>query len=140
MAEKLVPPKLEPIDEPAPSAADKAVEHRPDLRTTARRPKPVVESLIAQGFVTEAALPERIEPDDLPESITIEVPRRVKRALHIEVAARRDDPDKRSVASMKSVILEALAACGFGDAIRRSDIEVQAGIFMKRQSAQLRRR
>jgi hypothetical protein len=41
---------------------------------------------------------------------------------------------------MKSVILEALAAYGFGDLIRPGDIEVQAGIFMKRQSAQMRRR
>jgi hypothetical protein len=41
---------------------------------------------------------------------------------------------------MKSVILEALAANGFGDFIRTSDLEVQAGIFMKRQSAQIRRR
>ncbi|HEY2531080.1 MAG TPA: hypothetical protein VGJ20_24635 [Xanthobacteraceae bacterium] len=138
MAAKLVPPKLERVDEPAPS--DKNIAERPDLRTTVRRSKPVVESLITQGFVTEATLPERIEPDDLPEGVTIEVPRRLKRALHIEVAARRDDPDKRSVASMKSVILEALAAYGFGDVIRRSDIEVQAGIFMKRQSAQMRRR
>jgi hypothetical protein len=100
----------------------------------------MVESLIAQGFVTEAAVPERIEPDDMLEGITIEVPRRLKRALYSEVAARRDDPRKRAVASMKSVILEALAAYGFGDLIRQSDIEVQAGIFMKRQSAQMRRR
>jgi hypothetical protein len=138
MIGKLVPPKLEPVEGPAPSAA--AAAERPDLRTTARRPKPIVESLIAQGFVTEAALPERIEPDDMLEGITIEVPRRLKRALHNEVAARRDDPGKRSVASMKSVILEALAAYGFGELIRQSDIEVQAGIFMKRQSAQIRRR
>lgn len=41
---------------------------------------------------------------------------------------------------MKSVILEALAAQGYGHLIDRSDIEVQAGIFMKRQAAQLRRR
>lgn len=100
----------------------------------------MVESLIVQGFVTEAPLPERIESDDMLEGITIEVPRRLKRALHNEVAARRDDPGKRAVASMKSVILEALAAYGFEDMIRRSDIEVQAGIFMKRQSAQMRRR
>ena len=138
MVGKLVPPKLEPIDEPTTSAA--AAAERPDLRTTARRPKPIVESLIAQGFVTEAALPERIEPDDMLEGITIEVPRRLKRALHSEVTARRNDPGKRSVASMKSVILEALAAYGFGELIRQSDIEVQAGIFMKRQSAQIRRR
>jgi hypothetical protein len=137
MAAKLVPPKLDPVGEPVPSAA---TAERPDLRTTARRPKPVVDSLIAQGFVTEAVLPERIEPDDILESITIEVPRRLKRALHSEVAARRDDPARRSVASMKSVILEALAAYGFGDLIRPGDIEVQAGIFMKRQSAQMRRR
>jgi hypothetical protein len=137
MAAKLVPPKLDPVGEPVPSAA---AAERPDLRTTARRPKPVVDSLISQGFVTEAVLAERIEPDDILESITIEVPRRLKRALHSEVAARRDDPARRSVASMKSVILEALAAYGFGDLIRPADIEVQAGIFMKRQSAQMRRR
>ena len=134
MTNKLVPPTLDPLDElPAPS-------ERPDLRTAARRLKPMVDSLIVQGFVTEAPLPERIEPDDMLEGITIEVPRRLKRALHSEVAARRDDPGKRAVASMKSVILEALAAYGFDDMIRQSDIEVQAGIFMKRQSAQMRRR
>ena len=138
MVGKLVPPKLEPIDEPMPSA--NAPVDRPDLRTTARRPKPLVEFVIAQGFVTEAPLPERMNPDDMLEGITIEVPRRLKRALYGEVAARRDDPGKRSVASMKSVILEALAAYGYGELIRQSDIEVQAGIFMKRQSAQMKRR
>jgi hypothetical protein len=138
MVGKLVPPTLDPIDDL--KAREKAVEEKPDLRMSVRRPKPVVESLIVQGFVTEAALPERIEPDDQLEGITIEVPRRLKRALYSEVAARRDDPGKRSVASMKSIILEALAAYGFGDLIRQSDIEVQAGIFMKRQSAQMRRR
>jgi hypothetical protein len=138
MATKLVPPKLDPVDEPATSTT--AAVERPDLRTTARRAKPVVDSLIAQGFVTEVVLPERDEPDDMLEGITIEVPRRLKRALHSEVTARRDDPARRSVASLKSVILEALAAYGFGDLIRRADIEVQAGIFMKRQSAQMRRR
>ena len=138
MVGKLVPPTLDPIDDPAP-LANTAIG-KPDLRTTARRPRPVVDALISQGFVTEATLPERIEPDDLLEGITIEVPRRLKRALHSEVAARRDDPTRRSVASMKSVILEALAAYGFSDLIRPADIEVQAGIFMKRQSAQMRRR
>ena len=138
MVGKLVPPKLDPVDDTAPSA--NTALGKPYLRTTARRPKPVVDSLISQGFVTEATLPERIEPDDVPEGITIEVPRRLKRALHSEVAARRDDPTRRSVASMKSVILEALAAYGFAELIRPADIEVQAGIFMKRQSAQMRRR
>jgi hypothetical protein len=138
MAGKLVTPKLQPIDEPTPPV--EAVMLRPDLRTAARRPKPLVDSLIATGFVTEAAPPQRTEPDDLLEGITIEVPRRLKRALQNEVAARRDDPERRSVASMKSVILEALAAYGFQDLIRRSDVEVQAGIFMKRQSAQMKRR
>jgi hypothetical protein len=139
MTNKLVPPKLDPLDElpAAPAAPD---DERPDLRIAARRPKPIVESLLAQGFVTEVPLPGRVEPDDVLEGITIEVPRRLKRALHSEVAARRDDPGKRGVASMKSVILEALAAYGFEDKIRQSDIEVQAGIFMKRQSAQMRRR
>jgi len=41
---------------------------------------------------------------------------------------------------MKSIILEALKAYGFSEMIGESDIEVQAGIFMKRQAAQLRRR
>ena len=138
MVGKLVPPKLDPVGEPLPSAT--AGEGRLDLRTAARRPKPAVDSLIAQGFVTEAVLPERIEPDDVLEGITIEVPRRLKRALHNEVAARRGNPRRRSAASMKSVILEALAAYGFADLIRPADIEVQAGIFMKRQSALMKRR
>jgi hypothetical protein len=138
MAGKLVPPSLGPVDEPV--GISPAAPPRPDLRTAARRPEPQVEALITPGFVTEAALPERIEPDDVLESITFEVPRRVKRALLTEVAARRDDPNRRPLASMKSVILEALAAYGFGDLIRQADIEVQAGIFMKRQSAQMRRR
>ena len=85
-------------------------------------------------------MPQRANPDDLPEGLTIEVPRRLKRALQGEVAGRRDDPDRRSVASMKSVILEALAAYGFSEFISQADIEVQAGIFMKKQSAQLRRK
>jgi hypothetical protein len=138
MASKLVPPKLDPLEDSALSNSDST--QRPDLRTAATRSKPAVDSLISQGFVTEAILPERNEPDDVLEGVTIEVPRRIKRALHKEVAARRDDPARRSVASMKSVILEALAAYGFADVIRPGDIEVQAGIFMKRQSAQMRRR
>ena len=135
MAGKLDPPKLDPVDEPPAQTSA-----RPELRAGVRRPTPEVSSLIAPGFVTEARLPERADPEDVPEGITIEVPRRVKRALQSEVSKRRDDPTRRAVASMKSVILEALAAYGFGDLIRQSDIEVQAGIFMKRQSAQLRRR
>ena len=52
MTNKLVPPKLDPLDElpAAPAAPD---DKRPDLRIAARRPKPIVESLLAQGFVTE---------------------------------------------------------------------------------------
>ncbi|HTT79048.1 MAG TPA: hypothetical protein VMF86_05145 [Stellaceae bacterium] len=138
MAGKLATPKLDPVDEPAAPPAE-ALMQRPALRTTVRRPRPVIDSLIATGFVTEAAPSDRTEPDNMLESITLEVPRRVKRALQTEVAARRDDPERRSVASMKSVILEALAAYGFQHLIRPSDIEVQAGIFMKRQAARLRR-
>jgi hypothetical protein len=138
MVGKLVPPKLTPLDEP-PHLPGVPIE-KPELRSSVRRLRPEIDSLIAPGFVTEAPVPERTDPDDMPESITIEVPRRLKRALHNAVAARRDDPDKRAVASMKSVILEALAAYGFGELIRQSDIEVQAGIFMKRQSAQMKRR
>jgi hypothetical protein len=135
MTGKLEPPKLDPIDDPAVQPPV-----RPELRAGVRRPTPEINSLIAPGFVTEARLPEHANLEDVPEGITIEVPRRVKRALQNEVSRRRDDPARRTVASMKSVILEALAAYGFGDLIRQSDIEVQAGIFMKRQSAQLRRR
>lgn len=96
--------------------------------------------MLRPGFVAEASVSPPTDPNDQPEGLTIEVPRRLKRALLSEVAARRDDPERRAVASMKSVILEALAAHGFADFIRASDIEVQAGIFMKRQSAQLKRR
>jgi hypothetical protein len=97
-----------------------------------------VGALVRPGFVIEAPLaPEPAEPTEV---LTIEVPRRLKRALLAEVTARKDDPQRRTVASMKSVILEALTAYGFSEFIRRSDIEVQAGIFMKRQAAQLRRK
>jgi hypothetical protein len=97
-----------------------------------------VDSLITPGFVSDA-LPV-VEPVESTEVLTIEVPRRLKRALLAEVAERKDDPQRRMVASMKSVILEALTAHGFSQFINRSDIEVQAGIFMKRQAAQLRKR
>lgn len=49
-----------------------APARRPGLRTATRRSKPMVESMIAQGFVTEGPVPERVEPDDMPEGITIE--------------------------------------------------------------------
>lgn len=111
---------------------------RPDLRRSLRRPEPRVEELVRPGFVTEALQPQ--EPAEPTEVLTVEVPRRVKRALQAEVNARKDDPERRTVASMKSVILEALAAHGYGDLIDKRDVEVQAGIFMKRQAAQLRRR
>ena len=136
MVSKLEPPKLDPIHDT--SALEPA--EKPDLRTGGKRPKPELNSLITPGFVTEATIPGRFEPDDVFEGITIEVPRRVKRALQNEVSIRRNDPQRRIVASMKSVILEALVMYGFRDVIRQSDIEVQAGIFMKRQSAQMRRR
>jgi hypothetical protein len=97
-----------------------------------------VDTLVRPGFVIEA--PQALEPTEPTEVLTIEVPRRLKRALLAEVTARKDDPQRKTVASMKSVILEALTAYGFSEFIRRSDIEVQAGIFMKRQAAQLRRR
>ena len=138
MATKLVAPQLGRLDEEF--AENAASAPRPNLRTTARRIEAVVDSIVAPGFVEEVKIPQRADPDDAMEGLTIEVPRRLKRALQGEVADRRDDPARRSVASMKSVILEALAAHGFGEFIRQADIEVQAGIFMKRQSAQLRRK
>jgi hypothetical protein len=135
MAEKLVPPDLGSLDD---DVAQPAPAVRPDLRATPRRSEPKLEALVGSGFVTEAAPAE--PPQEATEVLTIEVPRRLKRALLAEVAARKDDPERRTVASMKSVILEALRAYGFSELITRTDIEVQAGIFMKRQAAQLRRR
>jgi predicted membrane GTPase involved in stress response len=128
---KLVTPELGPLDDELPPAP------RPDLRSGVRRSEPELSALVQPGFVTEAVSSEPTEPTEV---LTIEVPRRLKRALLAEVANRKDDPERRTVASMKSVILEALVAHGFGELINRADIEVQAGIFMKRQAAQLRRR
>jgi hypothetical protein len=136
MNAKLVTPDLgslddEPVDLPPPAP-------RPELRVPPRRSEPRVDTLVRPGFVTEAIQhPELGEPTEV---LTIEVPRRLKRALLAEVAERKDDPQRRTVASMKSVILEALTSYGFSEFINKSDIEVQAGIFMKRQAAQLRRR
>lgn len=138
MVSKLVAPQLGRLDEELEENA--APSQRPNLRAPARRTDAIIASVVAPGFVEEARMPQRADPDDTPEGLTIEVPRRLKRALQGEVAGRRDDPDRRSVASMKSVILEALAAYGFREFIRQTDIEVQAGIFMKKQSAQLRRK
>ncbi len=138
MATKIVAPQLGRLDEEAEHPA--ATVPKPNLRTPARRTEAAIDSVLTPGFVEEAKVPQRVHPDDTMEGLTIEVPRRLKRALQGEVAGRRDDPARRSVASMKSVILEALAAHGFGEVIRQADIEVQAGIFMKRQSAQLRRK
>jgi hypothetical protein len=137
MNAKLVTPDLGSLDDELPEEP-RLPPPRPDLRASPRRPEPRVDSLVTPGFVTEVALPP--EPTEPTEVLTIEVPRRVKRALQAEVAARKDDPDRRTVASMKSVILEALAAHRFGHLIKQGDIEVQAGIFMKRQAAQLRRK
>ena len=61
MAGKLEPPKLDPIDDPAVQSGV-----RPELRAGVRRPTPEVGSLIAPGFVTEARLPERVDPEDVP--------------------------------------------------------------------------
>jgi hypothetical protein len=135
MNAKLVTPDLGSLDDDPPEPTPP----RPDLRVPPRRVEPPkVEALVQPGFVTEAPAPP--EPTEPTEVLTIEVPRRLKRALLAEVANRKDDPERRTVASMKSVILEALTTAGFGEFITRSDIEVQAGIFMKRQAAQLRRR
>lgn len=141
MVTRLVAPRLGRLgrlDEGGEEAVTQT--SRPNLRTTARRTEAVIGSMLAPGFVEEVRVPQQAHPDDTIEGLTIEVPRRLKRALQSEVADRRDDPARRSIASMKSVILQALAAHGFGEFIREADIEVQAGIFMKRQSAQLRRK
>jgi hypothetical protein len=136
MAIKLDTPNLGSLDEESVEIPQPKL--RPDLRAPTRRSEPRVDELVRPGFVTEAvSSPELPEPTEV---LTIEVPRRLKRALLAEVSARRGDPDRRTVASMKSVILEALAANGYADWIDRRDIEVQAGIFMKRQAAELRRR
>jgi hypothetical protein len=136
MNAKLATPELGSLDDELSEISQPSP--RPDLHRSLRRSGPRVEELVRPGFVTEA-LP-LLEPTEPTEVLTVEVPRRVKRALQAEVNTRKDDPERRTVASMKSVILEALAAHGYGDLIDRRDIEVQAGIFMKRQAAQLRRR
>jgi hypothetical protein len=135
MNAKLVTPDLGSLDDDSHDV----IAQRPDLRIPSRHSgPPKVDALVQPGFVAEAPAPyESTEPTEV---LTIEVPRRLKRALLAEVAARKDDPARRAVASMKSVILEALATHGFGELITQADIEVQAGIFMKRQAAQLRRR
>jgi hypothetical protein len=135
MNAKLVTPELGPLEDNPPEIPPAAP--RPDLRVPPRRSEPLVDTLVRPGFVTEAVQPPG--PVEPTEVLTIEVPRRLKRALLAEVAGRKDDPKRRTVASMKSVILEALAAYGFSKFISNDDIEVQAGIFMKRQAAQLRR-
>src|ERR1700712_1023123 len=138
MIAKLATPDLGSLDEEAVETPNANTKPRPDLRVSLRRQEPRVDELVGPGFVTDVVPPPAAtEPTTV---LTIEVPRRLKRALQAEVNARKDDPERRTVASMKSVILEALAANGFSDLIDRRDIEVQAGIFMKRQSAQLRRR
>jgi hypothetical protein len=136
MNAKLMAPELGPVDEDPVETPP--LTPRPDLRVPPRRSEPLVDTLVRPGFVVEA--PQALEPTEPTEVLTIEVPRRLKRALLAEVTARKSDPQRRTVASMKSVILEALTAYGFSDLISRSDVEVQAGIFMKRQAAQLRRR
>jgi hypothetical protein len=136
MNAKLATPVLGSLDDEMPHALPDPT--RPDLKSSSRRKEPRIEDLVKPGFVTEALpLAEATEPT---ESITIEVPRRLKRALQAEVSARKDDLDRKSVASMKSVILEALASHGYADLIEARDIVVQAGIFMKRQSAQMRKK
>ena len=134
MTTKLTTPVLESLDDEPPAAPTP----RPDLRSNPRRQEMRVEHLVKPGFVTEALPP--LELSEPTEPLTIEVPRRLKRALQAEVNSRKDDLARRPVASMKSVILEALAAHGYADLIEKRDIEVQAGIFMKRHAAQLRKK
>src|ERR1700745_2337317 len=111
MTSKLTAPVLGSLDD-EPTAAPAP---RPDLRSNRRRQEMSVDHLVKPGFVTEALpRPEFSEPT---EPLTIEVPRRLKRALQAEVNSRKDDPERRAVASMKSVILEALASHGFADLI-----------------------
>jgi hypothetical protein len=138
MNAKLVTPNLGALDDDATEAA--SAPPRPELRITPRRSEPKVDALVRPGFVTDVPVGTSPNPGDETAVLTIEVPRRLKRALLAEVAARKDDPARRTVASMKSVILEALTAYGFKEQISQADIEVQAGIFMKRQSALLRKR
>jgi hypothetical protein len=136
MNAKLVTPELGSLDDDLVETPPPVP--RPELRVPSRRAVPRLDTLVRPGFVTEAVQP--LDSREPTEVLTIEVPRRLKRALLAEVAGRKDDPQRRMVASMKSVILEALSAYGFSEFINKSDIEVQAGIFMKRQAAQLRRR
>src|SRR4051794_21216418 len=137
MNAKLVAPELGSLDDDPP-ATPPAIP-RPDLRAAPRRPDPPkVESLVKPGFVSEVSLPP--EPTEPSEVLTIEVPRRLKRALQAEVVARKDDPDRRGTASMKGVIFEAFGAKGVWGLISQSEIEGEAGEFLKRQDAQTGRK
>jgi len=87
---KLIAPDLGSLEDEGPDTPQ--LPPRPDLRASPRRPEPRVEGLVRPGFVTEAPLPP--EPTEPNEVLTIEVPRRLKRALQAEVGARKDDPDR----------------------------------------------
>ena len=82
---------------------------RPDLRVPPRRSEPRVDSLVRPGFVTEvrsrqpgANRAERGSHHRGPQAAEAGVCRP-------KSGERKDDPDRRTVASMKSVILEALS-------------------------------
>lgn len=63
MNAKLATPDLDSLDDEPTRSPESA--GRPDLRGSFRRPEPRVDQLVGPGFVTEAALPEPIEPDGL---------------------------------------------------------------------------
>src|SRR5579872_5272245 len=105
MNAKLVTPNLGPLDDEQTEIPAPAPPARPELRGAPRRSEPRVNSLVTPGFVTDAV--PVVEPVEPTEVLTIEVPRRLKRALLAEVAERKNDAQRRTVASMKSVILEA---------------------------------
>src|SRR4051812_15333133 len=115
---KLIAPDLGSLEDEGPDTPQ--LPPRPDLRASPRRPEPRVEGLVRPGFVTEAPLPP--EPTEPNEVLTIEVPRRLKRALQAEVGARKDDPDRRGNASIKSGLFEAFAPKGVRELFFQNDI------------------
>lgn len=137
MAEKLATPSL-----PALSGDDgeNNDQRPPQIRGTPRKGRPQVAGLVSQGFVAEAPTPAKpADPDDEMDRVTLMMPRRVKMALLEEVNRRRSDPKKRSLASLKSVVLEALAKDGFDYVISAEDIQSNSGVYLKRQAAATRK-
>jgi hypothetical protein len=71
---------------------------------------------VKPGFVADPLSP--LAPSEPAEPLTIEVPRHLTHALQAGVNTRKHDPERRTVGSMKSIILEASVAHVRSDRVR----------------------